>query len=71
MRSKENKSDTDFPPKPPSKKLIHKIISGFCEDTLPSKLLESGCTVCGQLTKLLDMLKQSDTSSNLEEIYEE
>jgi hypothetical protein len=62
-RSKENKSTyqaskiTNFPPKPPSKKLIHKIISGFCEDTLPSKFLESGCAVCGQLTKLSDMLK--------------
>jgi hypothetical protein len=76
-RKKENKSTYQtskisvFPPKPPSKKLIHKIISGFCEDTHPSKLIESGCAVCGQLTKLSDMLKRSDTSSNLEPLIRE
>jgi hypothetical protein len=26
-----------FPPSPPSKRLMHKIISGFCNDTHPSK----------------------------------
>ena len=77
IKEKHNKSAyqkskiTVFPPKPPSKKLIHKIISGFCEDTQPSKLLESGCAVCGQLTKLSDMLKRSDTSSNLEPLIRE
>jgi hypothetical protein len=76
-RKKENKSTYQtskisvFPPKPPSKKLIHKIISGFCEDTHPSKLIESGCAVCGQLTKLSDMLKRSDSSSNLEPLIRE
>ena len=60
-----------FPPKPPSKKLIHKIFSGFCEDTHPSKLLESGCAVCGQLTKLSDMLKRSDISTSLEPLIRE
>jgi hypothetical protein len=76
-KRKENKSAyqtskiTVFPPKPPSKKLVHKIISGFCEDTHPSKLLESGCAVCGQLTKLSDMLKRSDNSSNLEPLIQE
>ena len=72
IKEKYNKSAyqkskiTIFPPKQLSRKLVHKIISGFCEDTHPSKLLESGCAVCGQLTKLTDMLKRSDTSSNLE-----
>ena len=76
-RKKENKSTyqksklTVFPPKKPSIKLIHKIISGFCEDTHPSKLIESGCAVCGQLTKLSDMLKRSDTSNNLEPLIRE
>jgi len=76
-RKKDNKSAYQkskiavFPPKPPSKKLIHKIISGFCEDTHPSKLLESGCAVCGQLTKLSDLLKRSDISTSLEPLIRE
>ena len=38
-----------FPPSPPSKRLMHKIITGFCNDTHPSKFEEAGCAVCGQL----------------------
>ena len=30
-----------FPPSPPSKCLMHKIISGFCEDTNPGKFKEA------------------------------
>ncbi len=46
-----------FPPSPPSTKLIHDIITGFCKDTSPARFEESGCTVCGQLTLLTDLKK--------------
>jgi hypothetical protein len=43
------KNNVQFPPSPPSNRLMHKIISGFCDDTHPSKFEEAGCAVCGQL----------------------
>jgi hypothetical protein len=44
-----SRENIKFPPSPPSKRLMHKIISGFCNDTHPSKFEEAGCAVCGQL----------------------
>jgi hypothetical protein len=76
-RSKENKSayqalkNTIFPPKPPSKKLVHKIIGGFCDDTHPSKFLEAGCAVCGQLKKISDMLERCNVSCSFEPLIRE
>ena len=52
------RENNKFPPSPPSKRLMHKIISGFCNDTHPSKFEEAGCAVCGQLvviTKLITL----------------
>ncbi|KAF8810354.1 hypothetical protein BYT27DRAFT_7222077 [Phlegmacium glaucopus] len=45
-----------FPPDPPSASLIEKIVKGFCKDTIPNKLVEGGCAVCGQLVPLNNML---------------
>ena len=76
-KRKENKAayqalKTDiFPPKPPSKKLIHKIISEFCDDTHPSKLVEAGCAVCGQLKKVSDMLERCNISCSFEPLIRE
>lgn len=39
-----------FPPKPPSKELLTKIIDGFSEDTSLVYLEKFGCAVCGALT---------------------
>ena len=47
-----NHEKVKFPPSPPSKRLMHKIISGFCNDTHPGKFEEAGCAVCGQLVVL-------------------
>ena len=41
-----------FPPDPPSKNLIESIISGFCSDTTPQKLIKIGCAVCDKLSLL-------------------
>ena len=54
-----------FPPSP-SKHLMHKIISGFCNDTHPSKFEEAGCAVCGQLVVMTKLIKLTDIKCSLE-----
>ena len=55
-----------FPPSPPSKRLMHKIISGFCNDSHPSKFEEAGCAVCGQLVVMTRLTKLADIKCSLE-----
>ncbi|KAF8187235.1 hypothetical protein K438DRAFT_1488480, partial [Mycena galopus ATCC 62051] len=49
-----------FPPSPPSEELRHKIITGFCDDMLPARFMESGCAVCGRLTQNTELTLMSD-----------
>ena len=49
-----------FPPSPPSRRLMHKIISGFCNDIHPSKFEEAGCAVCGQLVAMTELVRLTD-----------
>ena len=58
--------NTKFPPSPPSKRLMHKIISGFCNDTHPSKFEEAGCAVCGQLVVMAKLRKLTDFKCSLD-----
>ena len=44
-----------FPPKPPSKRLLHDILAGFIADTDPSSFVEAGCVSCGQLTPVKNL----------------
>jgi hypothetical protein len=55
-----------FPPSPPSKRLMHKIITGFCNDTHPTKFEEAGCAVCGQLVVMTKLAKLSDLKCSLD-----
>jgi Helitron helicase-like domain at N-terminus/PIF1-like helicase len=55
-----------FPPSPPSRRLMHKIISGFCNDTHPCKFEEAGCAVCGQLVVMTKLIKLSDVKCSLD-----
>src|SRR6202522_2362706 len=55
-----------FPPSPPSKHLMHKIISGFCSDTHPSKFEEAGCAVCGQLVVMTNLVQMKDVKCSLD-----
>src|SRR5271168_1609868 len=55
-----------FPPSPPSRRLMHKIISGFCNDTHPSKFEEAGCAVCGQLVVMTELVKLTDVKISLD-----
>ena len=66
-RKKEKEMKTEnrdllskFPPDPPSRDLIESIISGFCNDTTPQKLIERGCAVCGRLSPIesMDLLNE-------------
>ena len=60
------KNNVRFPPSPPSDRLMHKIITGFCEDTHPSKFEEAGCAVCGQLVIMSELMKISDMKCALD-----
>lgn len=54
-----------FPPKPPSEKLLHKIISGFCADSSPDAFQEASCAVCGELHLLTNLVPLSDSKADL------
>ena len=60
------RENVKFPPFPPSKRLMHKIISGFCNDTHPSKFEETGCAVCGQLVVMSKLIKLTDVKCSLD-----
>ena len=45
---------------------MHKIISGFCEDTNPGKFKEAGCVICGQLVVLTKLMKLTDVKVSLD-----
>jgi len=60
------KRKVNFPPSPPSQRLMHKIISGFCDDTHPSKFEEAGCGVCGQPVVISNLTKLSDIKCSLD-----
>jgi hypothetical protein len=44
-----------FPPPPPSKESIQKIIREWCSESSVQRIKENGCAVCGQLTPLIDI----------------
>jgi len=55
-----------FPPKPSAERLQHIIISNFCTDTSPNAFIESGCAVCGKLTKAKELIELSTLDFNLD-----
>jgi hypothetical protein len=55
-----------FPPDPPSKTLVESIIRGFCNETQPQNIMESGCAVCGQLEPLTNLRELAQSSCNLD-----
>ena len=60
------RENVKFPPSPPSKRLMHKIITGFCNDTDSSKFEEAGCAVCGQLVVITKLAKLTDLKCSLD-----
>ena len=59
----QKKSKTNFPPKPLSSLLQHKVASNFCKDTLPQAF--EGCAICGKLTLLTELQKLFELELNL------
>ena len=61
------KSDTQFPPSPPSQDLLDDIIRGFSEDLQLSNFVEGPCAVCGLLspTTSLTPLSEAKVSLNI------
>jgi hypothetical protein len=64
-RRAEREKPPDFPPSPPSAQLTETIIRGWSKDTAPSKFMEGGCAVCGQLTRTYDLSELSKTECDL------
>ena len=55
IHMEKDKKPSYFPPPPLSNKLAEKIINGFCADTDPKILQETGCAVCGSLCRVSDL----------------
>jgi hypothetical protein len=64
--NKTCKKTCKFPLSPPTDRLLHKIITGFCNDTHPSQFEEVECAVCGQLTLKNNILLLKDVECSLE-----
>jgi hypothetical protein len=58
-----SKKDVNFPPTPPSTKLIHNIVFNFCADTSLKVFEEAGCAVCGKLTPICEMEEHSENEN--------
>ena len=65
VKKYQKKLETNFPPKPLSSLLQHKIASNFYKDTSPQNFEESGCAVCGKLTLFTELQKLSELELNL------
>ena len=65
VKKYQKKIETNFPPKPLTSLLQHKIASTFCKDTSPQAFEEIGCAVCGKLTLLTELQNLSDVELNL------
>ena len=63
------RENVKFPPSPPSKRLMHKIITGFCNDIHPSKFEEAGCAVCGQLVVMTKLIKLTEVKCSGDATY--
>lgn len=54
-----------FPPKPPTRHLLKKIINGFVADTSPAIFMEEGCACCGSLKPLRNLKPLNKISCSL------
>ena len=61
----------DFPPPPPSNRLQETVAINWCEDTSPSRFMEGGCAVCGQLIPLTQLFDLYGSGCDLELLVRE
>jgi Na+-translocating ferredoxin:NAD+ oxidoreductase RnfC subunit len=59
-----NEDKPIFPPRPPSLELKHQVISGMCEELNAANFEEAGCSICGSLTPLFELPKNSALNVN-------
>ncbi len=69
--SVETEQSVDFPPKPITDELQHKIMTNYCKDMNPDNFHESGCAVCGALTLIKSSVPSSELSFQYLEQYAE
>ena len=60
---------TPFPPPPVDNELSQRIISDFCNDSLPSALEEAGCAVCGQLVPVSQLTRLKGVKNYLHVLH--
>jgi len=65
VKKYQKKIESNFPPRPLSLDLQHKIALNFCKDTAPKKFEEAGCAVCGKLTLFTELQKLSELKLDL------
>ncbi|KAJ7041721.1 hypothetical protein C8F04DRAFT_907649, partial [Mycena alexandri] len=66
LRTTPKMREPEFPPRPPSDKLLCTIARDFCGEMDPAVFEEAGCTVCGQLTALRELTELKDVSYSLD-----
>lgn len=59
-----------YPPIPFSDRDAADMITAFCDDVNPSRFEESGCSVCGQLRLLVDLVDLADIDCSLDPLIE-
>jgi hypothetical protein len=64
-----SEAKVSFPPSPPSKKLLHSVLTGACKEMSPDHIMEQGCAVCGKLTLNSELLNFTSKSLNLQVLY--
>ena len=70
VKNYQVRTQSQFPPTLLSSSLQCQVISAFCKDTAPNAFQEAGCTVCGRLTLLTELQKQSDLNLDLDILHQ-
>jgi len=59
-------SSKQFPPSPPSGKLMEHMVNSYCVDLEPQVIVEEGCAVCGVLYRSKDMNELQEHEYDME-----
>jgi hypothetical protein len=56
---------TQFPPRPSSERMLHRILTNSANTVQPSQFIEAGCAVCGRLTPQTELTPLKDFAGSL------
>lgn len=62
----QDRCAASFPPDPPSKRLIHQIITDYCKGIDQSEMQEEACAVCAELTAVKSAIRLSEDKLELD-----